>query len=384
MISIDKLVQIGFTVSQATDISKFFRNIGYIAKFVAADLVEGVTIPVDKIFKIDTVDSLKTIFKSDTQYYKDIECILTQRGNAQPNQSNVNQVVVYQMTETDYSAAVDNFVAVNANWAQLIIDSRLAADIQKAAAKALSNNRLLVAQTSDENVANKTSTGEDISIALTLANLNNSNTLLTYHATDTESLAAGLAAIMAQNQLGSVGSLYSTVTGVAPKDYTSTVNANLEEQNVSFYSEINPINGGGVSEYASPIVYGGYMINGEDAKRKYIRFALDLLLKAKSLDFLKKKLGYEDVSANVLDSMLTSVLIEAQRNNLVKKDTETKKGFELFVTPPSKLQETEPTLYNSETYKVVGYYRDSKTGRKVQIDLYIDPTDAELNSLIGE
>ena len=27
MISIDKLVEIGFTVSQATDISNFFRNI---------------------------------------------------------------------------------------------------------------------------------------------------------------------------------------------------------------------------------------------------------------------------------------------------------------------------------------------------------------------
>ena len=189
---------------------------------------------------------------------------------------------------------------------------------------------------------------------------------------------------MAQNQLGSVGPLYSTVTGVTPQDYTSTVNANLDEQNVTYYSEVNPINGGGVSEYASPIVYGGYMINGEDAKRRYIRFTIDLLLKAKSLDFLKKKLGYEDISANVLDSMLSSVLIECQINGLVKKDIETKKGFELFVTPPSKLQETEPTLYNSETYKVVGYYRDSKTGRKVQIDLYIDPTDAELNSLIGE
>ena len=380
MISIDKLVQIGFTVSQATDISKFFRNVGYMAKFVAADLVEGATIPTNKIFKIDTIDSLKTIFKSDTQFYKDLECLLTQKGNMKPNQSNLNQVVVYQVTETDYGVAVDNFVKVNANWAQLTIDSRTDTDIEKAAAKALANNRLFVSQTSDEDVSTKS----ENNVAIKLAKADNANTLFTYHGVDTESLGYGLPSIMAQNQLGSVGPLYSTVTGVTPQDYTSIVNANLDEQNVTYYSEVNPINGGGVSEYASPIVYGGYMINGEDAKRRYIRFALDLLLKAKSLDFLKKKLGYEDVSANVLDSMLTSVLIEAQRNNLVKKDTETKKGFELVVTPPSELQETEPTLYNSETYKVVGYYRDSKTGRKVQIDLYIDPTDAELNSLIGE
>lgn len=380
MISIDKLVSIGFTVSQATDISKFFRNIGYMAKYTAADLVEGATIPTDKIIKIDTVDSLKTIFKSDTQFYKDLECLLNQKGNAEPNQSNVNQVVVYQVTETDYGVAIDNFVKVNANWAQLTIDSRDAADIEKAAAKALANNRLFVSQTSDEDVSTKA----ENNVAIKLAKADNANTLFTYHGVDTESLGYGLPSIMAQNQLGSVGPLYSTVTGVTPQDYTSTVNANLDEQNVTYYSEVNPINGGGVSEYASPIVYGGYMINGEDAKRRYIRFTIDLLLKAKSLDFLKKKLGYEDISANVLDSMLSSVLIECQINGLVKKDIETKKGFELFVTPPSKLQETEPTLYNSETYKVVGYYRDSKTGRKVQIDLYIDPTDAELNSLIGE
>lgn len=380
MISIDKLVQIGFTVSQATDISKFFRNVGYMAKFVAADLVEGTIIPTNKIFKIDTIDSLKTIFKSDSQFYKDLECLLTQKGNMKPNQSNLNQVIVYQVTETDYGVAVDNFVKVNANWAQLTIDSRTDTDIEKAAAKALANARLFVSQTSDEDVSTKA----ENNVAVKLAKLENANVLFTYHGVDTESLATGLAAIQAQNQLGSVGPLYSTVTGVTPQDYTSTVNANLDEQNVTYYSEVNPINGGGVSEYASPIVYGGYMINGEDAKRRYIRFAIDLLLKAKTLDFLKKKLGYEDVSANVLDSMLSSVLIECQTNGLVKKDTETKKGFELFVTPPSKLQETEPTLYNSETYKVVGYYRDSKTGRKVQIDLYIDPTDAELNSLIGE
>lgn len=380
MISIDKLVQIGFTVSQATDISKFFRSMGYIGKFTAADLVEGVTIPSSKIFILSTNDDNKAIFLPSSQIYKDLECALTQKGNMKPNQSNLYQIVVYQMTETDYGVAVDNFVKVNANWAQLTIDSRTGTDIEKAAAKALANARLFVSQTSDEDVSTKA----ENNVAVKLAKLNNANVLFTYHGVDTESLATGLAAIQAQNQLGSVGPLYSTVTGVTPQDYTSTVNANLDKQNVTYYSEVNPINGGGVSEYASPIVYGGYMINGEDAKRRYIRFALDLLLKAKSLDFLKKKLGYEDVSANILDSMLTSVLIEAQRTNLVKKDTETKKGFELFVTPPSELQETEPTLYNSETYKVVGYYRDSKTGRKVQIDLYIDPTDAELNSLIGE
>ena len=349
MISIDKLVEIGFTVSQATDISNFFRNIGYAAKFDNDDMVEGYSIPLNKIIIIDTTDTLKATFKADTQFYKDIECLLNQKGNTEPNKSNVNQIVVYQATGTDYGVDIDAFVKVNANWAQLCIDSRTSTDIEKAAAKALSNNRLFVAQTSESTIS---SNGED-NVASKLAALNNAN-------------------------------VFITVTGVTPQDYDATTMNNLDTLNVSYYSEINAINGGGVSDYASPILYGGYMINGEDVKRRYIRFALDLLLKAKSIDFLKKKLGYEDVSAKILDSMLSAVLIECQINGLVKQDTETKKGFELVVTPPSTLQDTEPTLYNSETYKVTGYYRDSKTGRKVQINLYVDPTDAELSTLLGQ
>ena len=358
MISIDKLVEIGFTVSQATDISNFFRNIGYAAKFDTDDLVDGYSIPANKVIIIDTTDTLKATFKADTQFYKDIECLLTQKGNTEPNKSNVN----------------------NANWAQLCIDSRTATDIEKAAAKALSNNRLFVAQTSEATIS---SNGED-NVASKLAALNNENTLIVFHKEDTESLATGLAAIMAQSQLGSVGSLYSTVTGVTPQDYDATTMNNLDTLNVSYYSEVNPINGGGVSDYASPILWGGYMVNGEDAKRRYIRFALDLLLKAKSIDFLKKKLTYEDISAKILNSMLCSVLIEAQINRLLKQDTETKKGFELNSVLPSKLQDTEPTLYNSQTYKDVGYYRDALTGRKTTISLFTDPTDAELSTLLGQ
>ena len=380
MISIDKLVEIGFTVSQATDISNFFRNIGYAAKFTTDDLVEGYSIPANKVIIIDTTDTLKATFKADTQFYKDIECLLTQKGNTEPNKSNVNQVVVYQAAGTDYGADVDAFVKVNANWAQLCIDGRTATDIEKAAAKALSNNRLFVAQTSEATIS---SNGED-NVASKLAALNNENTLLVFHKEDTESLATGLAAIMAQSQLGSVGSLYSTVTGVTPQDYDATTMNNLDTLNVSYYSEVNAINGGGVSDYASPILWGGYMINGEDAKRRYIRFALDLLLKAKSIDFLKKKLTYEDISAKILNSMLCSVLIEAQINRLLKQDTETKKGFELNSVLPSKLQDTEPTLYNSQTYKDVGYYRDALTGRKTKISLFTDPTDAELSTLLGQ
>jgi len=387
MISLDKLVEMGFTLSKATDISLFFRNVGYLTTGTSC-VKEGVVIPANKVLVIDSTDVLNATLKSDSQEYMDIATILTQKGNMNPNKGRVNAIVLYLGTLSSgetWGDLVTEFVSVNGNWAQLVINSSVDANIQLAAASALLNNRLFVAQTSSENIANAVSGN----IAIQLKAVNNANTMITYHTTANESLASGLVGIMANPNLGAVGSLYSTVTNVTPEDYTATVNTNLDNQNVTYYSNVNAINGGSVTQYASPIVMGAYMINGEDAKRRYIRFCIDLLMKARCIDFLKKKLTYEDISADVLLSMLKSVLKGGQTTGLIKQDsiitsgddTYENLGFEIKTIYPSELREVDETLYNAQTYKIVGYYRDALTGRKVEIELFIDPTDAEKNTL---
>lgn len=387
MIDLKKLVEIGFTISQATDLSIFFRNVGYLT--VGTDSVlTGVTVPDNKIIEIDSTDTLNQTLKSDSQEYMDISRILIQSGNTEPNRGRVNSVVVYFATKGEgegFGDLVDKFVSVNGNWAQLLINSNEDDDIKAAAEKALSNDRLFVAQTASEDVAN--AVGENI--AKVLAAAGNDNVLLTYHTTANESLAAGLAGIMANPNLGAVGSLYSTVTNVTPEDYTATVNTNLDNQNIVYYSNVNAINGGSVEQYASPIVTNGYTVTGEDAKRRYIRFYIDKAMKARSIDFLKKKLGYEDSSADVLLSMLKSVLKGCQTNGLIKQDvirtsgdsTINQLGYELATVYPTELREQDETLYNAQTYVVKGYYRDSLTGRKVEIELFVDPSDTEKSQL---
>ena len=392
MISLDKLVEIGFTLEQATDLSIFFRNVGYLTVGTDA-LLSGVELPPDKVIVIDGFDTLNATLKSDSQEYLDIATVLTQKSNMNPNKGRVNNVIVYFATLSSgetFKNLVDEFISVNANWAQLLINSEVENDILNAGKSALENNRLFVAQTDSTNVANANSGN----VALQLKALNNYNTLLCYHTTTNENLAAGLAGIMANPNLGGVGALYSTVTNVTPEDYTPTINGHLDDQYVTYYSTVNAVNGGGVNQYASPIVMGAYMINSTssnklDAKRRYIQFYVDIMMKAKCIDFLKKKLGYEDSSADVLLSMLKSLLIGCQTNGLIKQDSIVtsgdnvieNRGFEIRTVYPSELREVDETLYNSQTYKVVGYYRDSLTGRKVEIDLFIDPSDADKTAL---
>lgn len=387
MFSLEKLVSMGFTIPQATVINKLFKRVGYAAKFTAEDLVADVTIPENKIFQIDGIDSLKAIFKSSTKFYSDIETIFVQKGNSNPFQGKIETVVVYQVaSDKEYGQAIDDFIAVNANYGQMLIDSRKVADIQVAAVKANANGRLFVGQTYDESIKNNT----EGNVATALKGLNIERCLLVYHP-DNEFLAGGLAGVLAQNQLGLTGPLFATVTNCTPQDFDSTTNNNLESLNVASYQYVNPVNGGGVEEYATPIVYPGKQIEGTDTKRIYIKFSIDLLLKAKAVDFLKMAYNYEDVSAKILDTMLSSVLIECQKGDgafkrLIKLDSAKSdgtvvKGFELKVGRPSDLQDEQPSLYNTQTYPVTGYYRDALTGAKVEINLTVDPSNSQLAAL---
>lgn len=387
MFNLDKLVSMGFTINQATVLTKLFKRIGYAGKFTTEDLVADVTIPENKIFEINSIEGLKAIFKSNTKFYSDIETIFTQKANNNPWQSKVETVVVYQIASgIDYGKAIDDFVSVNANYGQILIDSRNAEDIQLASVKANANGRLFIGQTFDENIK----TNAEGNIAEALKGLNIEKCILVYHP-DNEYLAGGLAGVLAQNQLGLTGPLFATVTNCTPQNYDETTTNNLEALNVASYQYVNPVNGGGVEEYATPIVAPGKSINGQDAKRTYIKFSIDLLLKAKAIDFLKRGLTYEDISAKILDGMLSSVLVECQKGDgafkrLVKLDTSKSdgtivKGFELKVGRPSDLQDEQPSVYASETYPVTGYYRDALTGKKVEINLVVDPSTLELSAL---
>jgi len=393
MIALDKLVEVGFTYTQATNLSILFRNIGYLTVGTNA-LKDGIVLPPDKTIAIDTMDTLNATLKADSQEYMDISKVLVQKGNMNPNRGRANVVIVYfaELANGEtFEKLVTQFISVNANWTQLLINSNNDDDILDSAKSALLNNRLFVAQTTNYDVADAV----EGNIAVQLKELNNANTLLTYHTVANESLAAGLAGIMANPNLGSVGALYSTVTDITPENHVTinnveaTVNQNLDNQNVTYYSSVNAVNGGSVSQYASPIVMGAKMITGEDAKRRYIRYYIDLMMKARCIDFLKKKLGYEDVSADILLSMLKAILKGCQTNGLVKQDsiitsgdeTIENLGYELKTIYPSELREVDETLYNSQTYRIVGYYRDSLTGRKVEIDLFIDPSEAEKTTL---
>lgn len=377
MISIDKLVEIGFTLPQATDISAYLSNAGYVGDFTSSDLASGYNMPANKVVVISNIDELDSIFMPGTKYYNDLSVLLMQKNNAKPNQSRINQVVVFQKTdEDDIASAFTALMNLNANFSQLYISSSLKADIVAVAAKAEVSGRLFIAQTSDEDVASGTADN----VAETLAAKNYTNTKLITHI-DSESLKGALVGVMANPYLGSVGDLYSQFSGVTPQNYDSTSMSNFDKNNVGYYSYVNAISGVGVEQYAKKIFYGNKQVNGEITKRRYIRFTIDLLLKFKVLDFLAKKLSYQESSNSILEENLKSVLIGCQSNDLIVKDSEDTNGFYLKCMPIAKVKTNYPTDYRNQVYHAQGWYIDALTGTKVIIDLTVNPSDSEKSAI---
>lgn len=377
MISIDKLVEIGFTLPQATDISAYLSNAGYVGDFTSSDLVSGYNMPANKVVVISNIDELDSIFAPGTKYYNDLSVLLMQKNNAKPNQSRINQVIVFQKTdEDDIASAFTALMNLNANFSQLYISSSLKADIVAVAAKAEVSGRLFIAQTSDEDVAS----GTVGNVAETLAAKNYANTKLITHI-DSESLKGALLGVMANPYLGSVGDLYSQFSGVTPQNYDSTSMSNFDKNNVGYYSYVNAISGVGVEQYAKKIFYGNKQVNGEITKRRYIRFTIDLLLKFKVLDFLAKKLSYQESSNSILEENLKSVLIGCQSNDLIVQDSEDTNGFYLKCMPISKVKTNYPADYSNQVYHAQGWYIDALTGTKVIIDLTVNPSDSEKTAI---
>lgn len=377
MISIDKLVEIGFTLPQATDISAYLSNAGYVGDFTSSDLVSGYDMPANKVVVISNIDELDSIFVPGTKYYNDLSVLLMQKNNAKPNQSRINQVVVFQKTdEDDIASAFTALMNLNANFSQLYISSSLKADIVAVAAKAEVSGRLFIAQTSDEDVASGTAGN----VAETLAAKNYTNTKLITHI-DSESLKGALLGVMANPYLGSAGDLYSQFSGVTPQNYDSTSMSNFDKNNVGYYSYVNAISGAGVEQYAKKIFYGNKQVNGEITKRRYIRFTIDLLLKFKVLDFLAKKLSYQESSNSILEENLKSVLIGCQSNDLIVQDSEDTNGFYLKCMPIAKVKTNYPADYSNQVYHAQGWYIDALTGTKVIIDLTVNPSDSEKSAI---
>lgn len=381
MANIDQFVKVGFTISKATSLAIFFSNFGYLCTATQSDFVDGYVIPTNKIIAIATIETLKETFKSDTQYYKDIETLLIQKQNLRPNKSGINEVIVYVGTLSSgetYGNLVDEFLSVNANFARMTIDSRTVADILNAAKKAQANDVRFVAQTSSDTI----STNAENNIVVQMRDLGLDLVDIDFHL-DTEALGCADGSVATQELMGSVGDLYSQFTNVSPQQYSDTVESNLKNLNVSFYTTVAFKEGGALDAYAQKLLLGGNTVTGEDRKRRDIKYYFDKTLKARALDFLAKKLAYQNSSANVCNEMFTKILLEGQANNLIVEDQydeETQqviKGFQIRPIYPTELKRTNPTAYNAKRYQFVGYYIDALTGREVAIDLYVDPEDYE-------
>lgn len=389
MVSINDFIDVNFTTTDYTSVLPYYKNVLVLSAFEDSDLVSGQTFPATQFKVYSDLDAVGVDFPTSHQVYKEAQSIFTQRSNTGVNASQIDKVVVGQKltADADFAAALTTILGNFGVWAQLVLTDRTEANILNVAAWAETNQRFFYPQTADTAVLDGTSGN----VAEDLKGFNYRYTMLTVRlaATTDEGLSSGIASIATNGFFGSARSAadFSTITGVTAETYTSTQETNLENNNVAYYSFISPVTGGGGDQFGKRFVFNAVNSSGEVQQRRRIIDFIEKQIQARGLDFLAKKLPYEEQSNSVLLDIIRTEFVGFQTNDLVVEDFETTKGFDITVVPlrgtSDSIQVTDPTTFAARGYKVRGYYFDALVGQKVTVDLTIDPTNNDIQQIIG-
>ena len=105
------------------------------------------------------------------------------------------------------------------------------------------------------------------------------------------------------------------------------------------------------------------------------------------MEFFNQKPVYDETGNNLLLTMAEKRFRSYQTYNLVIPTTNEQTGFELKVIPirtgADSIMNTDVDAYNAKKFKLQGYYYDAIVGEKVDFLFYVDPTDEQIEQIIG-
>ena len=129
------------------------------------------------------------------------------------------------------------------------------------------------------------------------------------------------------------------------------------------------------------------MLGGELRQREMIKHYIKKAMGLMALEFFNQKPMYDETGNNLLLSMAQKRFRSFQTYNLVIPTTADQIGYELKVTPirvgENSIMNTDTEAYQAKRFKLTGYYYDAIVGEKVDFTFTVDPSNEELNSIIG-
>lgn len=374
----DDLISILFKLPDGRSLEEYFKNVLLVGEIASADLNDDVDFPESGVKKYSSYDEVLEDFAATSQFAIEANAIFNQKNNTQTTSQIKYLIIANQATGQTLSQALDSAKAVDGRFVKVVPVSRAKADIEAVAAWCLTNDRFC------DFVVTDTSYVADI-----VAGLNN-YAYGVFAKTATNPVASAIASTSTMGYFGGTdgSAQFTQLSGILPDTYSGSEISDMKTNNVAFYTNVSPIDGGQTEGYGYNWVIGSKMLGGALRQREMIKHYIKKSLGVMALEFFNQKPMYDETGNSLLLSMAEKRFRSFQTYHLVIPTTGEQVGFELKVVPirigQNSIKNTDIEAYNAKKFKLYGYYYDAIVGEKVDILLYVDPTDEQIKQIMGD
>ena len=373
----DNLISILFKLPDGRTLEEYFKNILLVGAVASGDLQTGVTFPVSGIKKYASYDEVIEDFVPTSQFAIEANAIFNQKNNSQTT-SQVKYLIIANKTNSQTLVqALDTAKAADGKFVKVVPISRTKADLEAVAAWCLTNDRFC------DFVVTDVDDVEDIAAAT------NNYAYGIFAKTSTNPLASAVASTATMGYFGGKdgSAQFTQLSGIVPDTFTGEEISAMDTANVAYYTNVSPIDGGNTEGFGYNWVIGSRMLGGALRQREMIKHYIKKSLGLMALEFFNQKPMYDETGNNLLLSMAERRFRSFQTYNLVIPTVGEQVGFELKVVPirvgADSIMNTDVEAYNAKKFKLYGYYYDAIVGEKVDFLLYVDPTDEQINQILG-
>ena len=374
----DNLVSILFQLPDGRSLNEYYKNVLLVGKIADTDLQEDAEFPASGLGKYSSYDEVTAAFKPESQFAIEANATFNQKSNTQTT-SQIQYLMIAKQDDTGTLAqALDRAKSVDGRFAKVVPISREGTDLEAVASWCMTNKRFCDLPVTDvADVANIVA-GE------------NNYAYGVFSNSATNPIASAIASTSTRGYFGGKdgSAQFTQLTGILPETYTGEEISAMNTSNVAYYTNVSPIDGGQTEGFGYNWVIGSRMLGGEFRQRQMIKDYIEKDIGLMALEFFNQKPIYDETGNNLLLTMAEKRFRSYQTYNLVIATTAEQTGFELKVIPirtgADSIMNTDIDAYNAKKFKLQGYYYDALVGEKVDFLFYVDPTDEQIEQILGE
>ena len=374
----DNLISILFKLPDGRSLNEYYKNVLLVGKITEDDLQTDVEFPSGGVGKYSSYDEVIAVFKPTSQFAIEANAVFNQKSNSQTT-SQIQYLMIAKQDDSGALAdALNRAKASDGRFAKVVPVSRVAADLKAVADWCLTNKRFCDLPVTDvDDVAEIVAGGNDYAYGV-------------FSKSATNPIASAVASTSTCGYFGGKdgSAQFTQLTGILPEVYTGEEISEMNTNNVAYYTNVSPIDGGQTEGVGYNWIIGSRMLGGELRQRQMIKDYIEKDMGLMALEFFNQKPVYDETGNNLLLTMAQKRFRSYQTYNLVIETNNEQTGFELKVIPirtgADSIMNTDVEAYNAKKFKLQGYYYDAIVGEKVDFLFYVDPSDEQVEQILGE